>query len=287
MNRIGIVINTKARNAASLERYLAALTEHGLAFKLYKAEPSQLERAIKHSIKHHPLLLLGGGDGSIRSAAQHCVHSSTILGILPLGTMNHFVKELGLPANAEEVVQAIIDQNSITIDTAVVNHHVFVNNSSIGFYPAFVKRRDYYSKFYNKWLSYIPTMLHTMSQHEVFALHIKNSAIDRALQTSFFMISNNRYSYQFPLTIERESFHQCELGIYFFKQGKLRLLTLLRYLFKRKTHFVIEKTNLPLEIHLCDRKKISVALDGETMEMEGPLIYEVQPKSLRLLASKP
>ncbi len=65
--------------------------------------------------------------------------------------MNHFVKELRLPTRAEDLVSAIQKKTYITVDTAEVNGSIFINYSTLGFYPSFAKRRDYYTKRYNKW----------------------------------------------------------------------------------------------------------------------------------------
>lgn len=287
MESLGIVINKNAKNAASFTGYLDSLSTNKLDYKLYKATPNKLDSIIKKCIKDHPILLVGGGDGTIRTAAQYCVNTPTILGVLPLGTMNHFAKELSLPATAEELVQALIKKKTITIDTADVNGWIFVNNSSLGFYPSFAKKRDQYTKFYNKWLSYIPSFFEALEKHETFAVTIKNKKINLSLKTSFLMISNNLYSYELPLTFERKNFNASQLGIYFFKHGKLRLSKIIHYFFHSKQSFEILNSRLPVEIHVLNRDKITISLDGETILTENPLMYKSLPRSLTLLTNNP
>lgn len=287
MNSLGIVINNKAKNSASFTAYLDAFSQAGLQYSLYQSEPEKLDSIIKKCIKCHDILLIGGGDGSIRSAAQYCANTPTIMGVLPLGTMNHFAKELGLPISAEELVQAIIKKSTVTIDIAEVNGLFFINNSSIGFYPRFAKKREYYTRFYNKWLSYIPSFIETLKRHETYTINIKNKKFNLDLKTSFLMISNNLYSYKFPLTIERESFNQSILGIYFFKHGKLKLSKIIRYFFNRKTNFDMKKSELPIEVNINNQQKITLSLDGEIIVTENPLIYKSIPDALTLLTNKP
>lgn len=287
MDSLGIVINSKAKNAASLTTYLDALSKSGIDYTLYKSNPSKLDSTIKCCIKNHSVFLIGGGDGTIRSAAQHCANTNTLLGVLPLGTMNHFAKELDLPSNADELVQAIIKKKIVTIDIAQVNGWIFVNNSSIGFYPTLAKKREYYTKFYNKWLSYIPSFIQTLQRHKTFEINIKNKKIKLSIKTSFLMISNNLYSYKFPLTAERESFNKSQLGIYFLKHGKVRFLQIVRYFFNSRHNFEIKKSTLPIEVDIIGQKKIAISLDGEITLVKTPLIYKSLPNSLKILTNNP
>lgn len=284
MVKVGVVVNTKARNADALSLYLDAFDEHHIEYNLYRTEPKQLESKLLEAKEKHPILLVGGGDGTIRSAAQTCIHSKTILGVLPLGTLNHFAQELNLPNSSAELIQAIQQNKTITIDVGEVNGTVFLNNSSIGFYPHFAKRRDYYTKFYNKWLSYIPGFLEAFGSHPIFNLSIKNEDFTRHFKTSFLMISNNLYSYEFPMKFAREYFNQSLLGVYFFKHGKLRIMKLIHYFFKKRSGFEIKQTATPITVEVSEIKKINVSLDGEVMQMQNPLYYQSLSLALTVLA---
>ena len=188
-----------------------------------------------------------------------------------------------MPANPEELCLAIKENKTKTIDVAQVNNSVFVNNSSIGFYPHFANKRDYYTRFYNKWLSYIPGFIQALLYHPSFNLDIKNEAFAHHLKTSFLMVSNNLYSYGFPIQFAREHFNQSLLGIYYFKHGKLRFAKLIRYFFKRKTSFEIKQAGTPVEIIIVDRKEINVSLDGEVLKLQSPLLYQSLPLALTVL----
>ncbi len=283
MNVIAIIVNSKARNAQCVSSYLEGFNEAKIAYKLYETEPEHLESTIQGCMKNHKILLVGGGDGTIRTAAQYCAHSAVILGVLPLGTLNHFSKELGLPQNVRELVESIKQKNTLKIDLAEVNGLVFVNNSSIGFYPKFARKRKKYSKLYNKWLSYIPSFIESLKKHETFHLEVKGTHLNCTLRTSFLMVSNNVYSYEFPATFKRDSFQKGLLGLYYLKQGKLRIFKIIQSLWGKFNHFEIDESEEPIEIRLKHHDEIMISLDGEIIKVKTPLHYKSMPGSLNIL----
>jgi diacylglycerol kinase family enzyme len=281
---IAIIVNNKAQNASSIAPYLDALKSHKLSYQLFETDPEKLVPTVKQCLNNFSILLIGGGDGTIRTAAEQVIHTSIPIGVLPLGTLNHFAKELDLPSTPEEIIEAILYKKMVTVDTAEVNGLVFLNNSSLGFYPSFAKKRNYYTKFYNKWLTYFPSLVQTLKRHDLFSITIKSAKLDLSLITSFLMISNNLYTYQFPLTIQREGFNAAQLGIYFFKHGKLQLLKILRHFLNGHYCFGIEESKEPLAIQVHHEEKITISLDGDTVTTENPLIYKSNPQSLIVLA---
>jgi diacylglycerol kinase family enzyme len=283
MNNMAIIINNKAKNADQAVAIYEGFKKEKIAFKLFEVDPEHLESIIKKCVTQYKIILIGGGDGTVRTAAQYCAQTSVILGVLPLGTLNHFSKELGLPSSVPDLLSSIKQQNTITIDLAEVNGTVFINNSSIGFYPRFAARRDLYSKRINKWLSYIPSFIDSFKKQKAFFLTINNQDFNFSLYTSFLMISNNIYTYEFPLTIQREDFQKSLLGLYFYKRGKIRLYQIIRNLFRSKNNFEKYQSTYPIEIQFNDQKEVTISLDGDTLKVETPLIYKILPMSLIIL----
>ena len=88
------------------------------------------------------LLIVGGGDGTISAAASALVGTETRLGILPLGTLNHFARDLGIPTDLDEAAKLIAAGAERRVDVAEMNGRIFINNSAIGLYPLMVVDRD-------------------------------------------------------------------------------------------------------------------------------------------------
>ncbi|KTC97714.1 diacylglycerol/lipid kinase family protein [Legionella erythra] len=283
MTALAVIINQQANNAQSAAAYLHGLKAAGIAYDLYEVDASELEATIKNCQPTYETLLVGGGDGTVRSAAHYCANTNTLLGVLPLGTLNHFAKELLLPSTVDDMVDALTRQTTTLIDLAEVNGHVFVNNSSIGFYPKFARRRDFYSRKYYKLLSYIPSLIDSLRKHPTLSLCVKNEDFVLSLRTSFLMVSNNVYTYEFPATIKREHFNKGRLGLYFFRHGRLRLLKIIRAMLNRRSNFEFRDSQTPIEIHCQETAQLNVSLDGDVKRMESPLRYKIIPQCLRLV----
>jgi len=88
------------------------------------------------------MIIVGGGDGTISAAAAELADAGTRLGILPLGTLNHFAKDLNLPISIDDAVGVIATGETRCVDVGEVNGHIFINNSSIGIYPYLVLDRE-------------------------------------------------------------------------------------------------------------------------------------------------
>jgi diacylglycerol kinase family enzyme len=87
------------------------------------------------------VVVAGGGDGTVNAVAGVLAGTEKPLGVLPLGTLNHFAKDLGIPHEVERAVQLLGTGAPRRVDVAEVNGRVFVNNSSIGVYPLAVRER--------------------------------------------------------------------------------------------------------------------------------------------------
>ncbi|HZI75575.1 MAG TPA: diacylglycerol kinase family protein, partial [Gemmatimonadales bacterium] len=99
----------------------------------------QLRTAMKEAVKRRcETLVAGGGDGTINTAASELVDSDIPLGVIPLGTLNHFAKDLGIPIDLAGAAKVVLEGARCQVDVGEVNGRVFLNNSSLGAYPAIV-----------------------------------------------------------------------------------------------------------------------------------------------------
>ena len=140
-------------------------------------------------------VVAGGGDGTVNAVAGVLAGTATALGVIPMGTLNHFAKDVGLPLNIEAAVRNLFTGRVVHVDVGEVNGHVFVNNSGVGFYPHFVRQREEQER--RGYAKRIAAMLAVRSiVRRYFRLRIKlrmdqSDALEHV--TPFLFVGNNRY----------------------------------------------------------------------------------------------
>ena len=87
-------------------------------------------------------IVAGGGDGTVNAVAGKLAGTDSVLGVLPMGTLNHFARDVGVPRSLEAAVRNVFTGKIAEVDVGEVNGRIFVNNSGIGFYPHFVQVRE-------------------------------------------------------------------------------------------------------------------------------------------------
>src|SRR5688572_12855412 len=139
--KAGSVTSTALREEA--ERVRQAFLGHGVDVHVRPVAGFQLAKEAKHAATAGvDAVVAAGGDGTISSIAGVLAGGKVPLGVLPLGTLNHFAKDLGIPLDLSAAAKVILEGHVREVDVAEVNGHVFINNSSIGIYPQVVRDRD-------------------------------------------------------------------------------------------------------------------------------------------------
>src|SRR5207342_1025227 len=122
------------------DRLAEAFRSAGVAATFDLVDGGRIEEAAAAAMEMAALgsidaVIVGGGDGTVRAVAGAVAGSNVPLGILPLGTLNHFARDIGLPIDLEQAVAVIVAGHHRRVDLAEVNGRVFINNSSVGIYP--------------------------------------------------------------------------------------------------------------------------------------------------------
>src|SRR5215218_8123205 len=234
------------------------------------------------------VVVAGGGDGTIRAVASVLAGGPVPMGVLPLGTLNHFARDLRIPTDLAEAVSLIPKGVVKALDLGEVNGEIFVNNSVLGFYPPVVKVRDRERREFdrNKWLATISALFKVLPKVSSLRVHVKAEGLEAHRKTRFLFVGNNEYAMRAFNFGARDRFDTGDLYLYIARTPSrlglagLALLSLVRDL---KLTRGFDRWCLPEFTVESKLKAIPVYLDGEVTTMTPPLAYRTRPHDLKVI----
>lgn len=268
------------------ERFIA----HGIRANVHLAtsgaEVLRLARAGADSAAE--ILVAGGGDGTISTVAGEAFRAGKILGVLPLGTLNNFSKDLGIPQDLRKAIAIISRRKVASIDLAEVNGRTFVNNSSIGLYPRMVIRRDQqqFRLGYGKWRAAFWAGLRIFRRSPFLKVSIELDGKTFVRKTPFVFVGNNRYDMDLYNIGRRPAIDEGKLSLYFLHRGgRIGIIMLVIHtLTGRIRQWRDFEEVLTDSVTIQTRKRrLPVAFDGEVAPMDTPLEYSIIPGALRVI----
>lgn len=253
---------------------------------------AEIERFAREAAESEAeIIVAGGGDGTISSVAAVIHKAGKTLGVLPLGTLNNFSKDLGIPQSLEGAIKVIAARNVETIDLAKVNGRIFINNSSIGLYPQMVRQREEQQRLgYGKWRAAFWSWLRIFRLSPFLKVAIKLDGQEFLRKTPFVFVGNNEYEMDLYNIGRRPNLVDGKLSVYFLHRGGRWGVTslLFRTVFQRLKQWRDFEAVSTDEITINTRKKkMLVAFDGEVSVMATPLRYRSLPKALKVIVPLP
>jgi diacylglycerol kinase family enzyme len=288
------VIGNTAAGGDKPQEWLATLQakcrERGLGAQVLQVDGGQqLLAAADDAVKQGArLVIAGGGDGTVSAVASRLVDTEAALGVLPLGTLNHFAKDLGIPLGLDAAIDAIARGREVRVDVAEVNGHVFINNSSLGLYPDIVLDRERQRRRLGrgKWTALLSAALHAAHRYPVLSVRIGVNGEQLDRRSAFVFIGNNQYNMEGFEIGERAHLSGGELSLYMTQRtGRFGLLRLaLRALTGRlrqaRDFDMLTATELVVR---TPQRQLRVATDGEVRLLQVPLNYRIRPGALRVM----
>jgi diacylglycerol kinase family enzyme len=252
-----------------------------------------LAAALQEAIERRPdVIAAGGGDGTVSSVAAALAGGPIALGVLPLGTLNHFAKDMKLPLEVESAVERIARGEVRRVDVGEVNGRVFINNSSLGLYPDIVHDRERQRRRLGrgKWPALVWATIGALRRFPFLHVRLSVDGREGARRTPFVFIGNNVYRMEGFAIGERERLDSGCLSLYVAQRpGRLRLVQLaLRALFGKlrqaRDFDAISAAEIDVESR---RRRLRVATDGEITIMTPPLRYRLRRASLAVVGAPP
>jgi diacylglycerol kinase family enzyme len=238
------------------------------------------------------LIVAGGGDGTVNAVASRLLDRDAVLGLLPMGTLNHFARDLGIPFDLDSAAAIIAAGRERRTDVGEVNGRIFLNNANIGLYPRIVSERDHEQHHLGvgKWPAMVRATWHALRHPASFhaAVCVDERTLER--RTPFIFVGNNCYELEGFSIGRRRCLDGGVLALYVLRpKSTAGLIWLgLRALFGIGSHAkdfdAVETTELDVQGR---HGEVDVATDGEVSCMAMPVRFRTRPRALRVVAPEP
>ncbi len=249
----------------------------------------QLAQAVQQALEGGAkAVVAAGGDGTVSAVASVLAGGKVPLGVLPMGTLNHFAKDLGIPLELDQAIANVAAGNETPVDLGEVNGRTFINNSSLGLYPDIVRDREQRQRRLGKgkWRALAEASVAALKRYPVLRVQIEVKGQRVLRRTPFVFVGNNLYTMEGFSIGERPTVADGQLSLYAtqdmgrFGLFQLAWLALLRRLDQARDFDVATGTGFIVH---TPRKHLRVAADGEVFMMQTPLNYSVRPAALRVI----
>ena len=274
------------------EKIQALFAAAGAAVRLERVRHGgDLAARARQAAGRADVLVAAGGDGTVGSVAGVAVETNATFGVLPLGTLNHFARDAGIPLELPEAVQTIVHGRVRDVDVGDLNGRIFVNNSSLGIYPRMVWERNVEQHHgRGKWTAFVIAMARTWRRYRMLVARMSIDQRVHVVRTPFIFVGNNEYLAEGFELGARGALDGGRLSIFVAPEcGRFEILTLpLRAKANRLTadarfqRFLAEEATIELSRH-----HVSAALDGEVAIVRTPLHFRVRRAALHLLVPGP
>jgi diacylglycerol kinase family enzyme len=290
---VPVFVNCKAgagHSDADVEKVRQAFADTGFNAEITLLERGQDPRALaREALKDGPpVLVAAGGDGTVSALADVVRGTGTALGVLPMGTMNHFARDVGIPLDLVEAARAIAQGRRASVDVGEVNGSAFLNNASLGIYPKIVRERVAQQRRFghSKRAAMVWATLAVLDRPSLVALRLELDGRVHECRAPFVFVGNNDYALEGFQIGTRPRLDAGKLTVYTTRcstAGGLVGLALRAMIGQlRQADDFMEGAVRSLRVE-SPRRQLLVAVDGEVKAMDTPLEFRIRPRSLQVM----
>ncbi len=152
-------------------------------------DDDDIEKVLRETADRVEVLAIGGGDGTVATAAGIAADKGVPLAVFPGGTFNHFAKDIGCDSVAR-TVESIKDGSAAYVDLVCLNEdRMVINTASIGAYPNYVRMREKLEHRMGKRLAGMCALYLTLRREAPVRIRYD----DKTLETELFFLGNSTY----------------------------------------------------------------------------------------------
>lgn len=284
-----LFLNPRAGTFTDESKLRTAADEYGL--RVVDVHPKIDVRAIvKESLDAGMrTFVAAGGDGTVHHIAQALVHTEGILGVIPVGSVNHLARDLGLPvgdwrASLEIAVNGAVKQ----IDVGRANGIYFINSVMLGLYPTISEYRERFRSMNSRWAAYVKATRLALHHFPHVTLVVELDGRVETFRTQLFVVAVNSYDVeQVGMVAPKTTFNDGRVSIYSLSfMSRMQFIRAAAKYFRGKIADVpgfrrIRTTQMRVD---TGKRRLRVSLDGELVELQTPLQIAAVPASLLVRA---
>ena len=191
-----LIVNAASRKGTeAFEEAKAMLVAAGIELLDAKAvkKPERMGAAIKQAIKRAPMVIIGGGDGSLSEGVDHFLGKDVIFALLPLGTANSFARTLEIPLELDGAINVIANGEARRIDLASIDGDYFLNAAALGLAPLVAESVPKGLKKGLGRLGYLLWAGWSAANFNAFRLHVDDGRREYRLWATEVRVANGRF----------------------------------------------------------------------------------------------
>ena len=283
-----------ANKEAVYEELVQVLSSHGYEIQSFElGQDVSFDALMDKVLARHQqqqevgVVVAAGGDGTLNAVAQRLMHTNIPMGILPLGTFNYVARVLNIPLDLIQAANIIATGQNREVHVAQLNDHIYLNNASLGLYPLFIQKREFYNQKFGRFPlhAYTSGLDVLIRDRKELKLEIEVDHHIYPVKTPLIFFGNNQLQLaDLNLKIAKDAAQGKVAGVVVAKSDKRTLFKLLSQLMRgniEKAPDVYSFAAEQVTIH-TKRNKITVAIDGEIVEMKPPLQISVKKNALNI-----
>jgi len=283
---VTVLVNPHAGHDANTSQAIAdAFDAAGVEATVRQTDGARLSATALDALKDGTsTIVAAGGDGTVSAVASALAGTDVSLGVLPLGTLNHFAKDLHIPTTLDDAANTVVAGRTVLVDVGEVNGRIFVNNSSVGAYPQLVVERR--SQQQAKWLSEAIAAIRVLRDYRKLLVEVVGDHVDRVARTPFVFVGNNEYQldglhFGARPRMDAGTLHLCMAP----DIGRMRFAAIVASAFfgRLAAGGRFESMCFPECAIRSVSRRLLVSLDGEVTLLETPLKYRIRRRALRVV----
>lgn len=248
--------------------------------------PEAMDETIRSAIAKAPMVIVGGGDGSLSKSIDDFVGADTIFALLPLGTANSFARTMHIPLDLDGAIDVIVNGVALPIDLGRIDDDYFLNNAAIGLAPIVAETVPHGLKRSLGRLGYLLWAGWSAASFNAFRLKIRDGKRTYRLWATEVRIANGRFHGGVELIEDAD----VESGQILVQAVRGRSLIGLGWNYiasaaKLKSRRQILRDYHGEKLEISTRPRMRVSIDGE-LGPETPFTASIAPAAVRIAAPR-